>query len=93
METNQTPVVIHSMISVSPTTRTGTGKVIPVDPIYTAVGVIALAIVIPLAIMAYLGRGSTKQLRADQETLRLQRAATDAKIRSAQGKDVWAGRA
>lgn len=81
-----------SLISTSTTTSTGSGKTLPLDPIYTTVGVVALAIVIPLAIMAYLGRGATKQLRAEQETLRLTRAATDAKTKALVGQDVWQGR-
>lgn len=75
-----------AMISASTTTSAGSGKTLPLDPIYTVVGAVTLAILIPMVIMAYLGRGSTKQLRAEQETLRLTRATTDAKTKALVGQ-------
>lgn len=75
-----------SMISTSATTSAGSGKTLPVDPIYTTAAVISLAIVVPLVVAAILGRKNTKLLRQEQENLRLQREAGNAKLRAMAGK-------
>jgi hypothetical protein len=74
------------MISISATTSAGSGKTLPVDPIYTATVVVVLAIVVPLVVAAFLGRKNVQYLRVDQENLRRQRLAGDAKLRALSGK-------
>lgn len=75
-----------TLISTSASTRTGSGKTLPMDPVCTVVGVVILGIVIPLAVAAYMGRGSIKGLRMDQERLRRQRASVNAHLRAKAGK-------
>lgn len=75
-----------SMISTSATTSAGSGKTLPVDPIYTTAIVLTLAIIVPLAVAAILGRKNIRLLRQEQENLRLQREAGNAKLRSMAGK-------